>query len=246
MALYRDEAVVLRTHKLSEHDRIITVLTRHHGKVRAVGRGVRRTQSRFGSRLEPFTHVDLQLATGRSLHTVTQAEMLGPHGAAIAADYPRYTAGVAMLEAADRLTVEEHEPATQQFLLLLGAIRALAAQRYPTDLVLDAYLLRAMATAGFAPSFDHCAVCGAAGPHAWFAVGSGGMVCSTCRVPGSVSPTSRTVGLLGALLSGDWPSALESSTAERVEARGIVAAYVPWHLDRGLRSLRHVQRAAPG
>ena len=67
MGLYRDEAVVLRTQKLGEADRIITLLTRGSGRVRAVAKGVRRTKLAFGSRLEPFTHVDLQLAEGRSL-----------------------------------------------------------------------------------------------------------------------------------------------------------------------------------
>jgi DNA repair protein RecO (recombination protein O) len=242
VVLYRDEAVVLRTHKLSDNDRIITLLTRHHGKVRAVAKGVRKTTSRFGSRLEPFTHVDLQLSTGRNLDIVTQAEMLAPHGAAIAADYSRYTAGTAMLEAADRLTVEEREPATQQYRLLVGAVSALATGRYPTDLVLDAYLLRAMAVGGFSPSFDMCARCGTQGPHQWFSVSSGGMVCRACRAPGSVSPSPHTVTLLAALLSGDWGVAGASSPAARTEAHGIVAAYVPWHLDRTLRSLRHVDR----
>ena len=73
MALYRDESIVLRTQKLGEADRIITLLTRRSGRVRAVAKGVRRTSSRFGSRLEPFTHVDLQIAEGRSLDVVTQA-----------------------------------------------------------------------------------------------------------------------------------------------------------------------------
>ena len=61
---YRDEAVVLRTHKLGEADRIITMLSRHRGKIRAVAKGVRRTTSKFGARLEPFSHIDLQLAVG--------------------------------------------------------------------------------------------------------------------------------------------------------------------------------------
>ena len=245
VVLYRDEGIVLRTHKLSDADRIVTLLTRHHGKVRAVGNGVRKTTSRFGSRLEPFTHVDLQLSTGRSLHRVVQAEMLGPYGARIAADYARYTSGAVMLETADRLTAEEGEPATQQFRLLLGAVRAMAEGRYPADLVLDAYLLRAMAMAGFAPSFDDCARCGAQGPHDWFSVGSGGMVCARCRVPGSVRPSPATVALLTALLTADWHAALRSGPGERLEAHGIVAAYVPWHLDRTLRSLRHVHRGEP-
>lgn len=242
MALYRDEAVVLRTHKLSDNDRIITMLTRHHGKVRAVAKGVRKTRSRFGSRLEPFTHVDVQLSTGRNLDVVDQAEMIGPHGPAIAADYSRYTSGTTMLEVADRLTAEEREPATQQYLLLRNATRALATQRYPTDLVLDAYLLRAMAVGGFSPSLVDCARCGEPGPHRWFSVPSGGLVCSRCRVPGSTSPSETTMALLAALLSADWPRALESGPSARTEARGIVAAYVPWHLDRSLRSMRHVDR----
>ena len=91
MSLYRDEAIVLRTHKLGEADRIVTLLTRSHGKVRAVGKGVRRTSSRFGSRLEPFMHVDLQLSTGRNLDIVTQAETLGRVRAAGSARTTRST-----------------------------------------------------------------------------------------------------------------------------------------------------------
>ena len=125
--LYRDEAVVLRTHKLGEADRIITLLTRQHGRVRAVARGVRRTTSRFGSRLEPFTHVDLQLADGRNLDTITQAETLTPFASGLGADYERYTAGTVMLETAERLVTEEKEPATQHFLLLVGGLRAMMA-----------------------------------------------------------------------------------------------------------------------
>ena len=121
MPLYRDEAIVLRTQKLGEADRIVTLLTRRLGKVRAVGKGVRRTKSRFGSRLEPGMHVDVQCYEGRSLDTVTQVETLDPWGDAIARDYPSWTAATAVLETCDRLT-EEHEPALQQYRLLAGAV----------------------------------------------------------------------------------------------------------------------------
>ena len=104
MPTYRDEAVVLRTQKLGEADRIVTVLTRTQGRVRTVGKGVRRTKSRFGARLEPFSHVDLQCYVGRNLDTVTQVESIDAFGSALAADYGRYTAGTAMLETAERLT----------------------------------------------------------------------------------------------------------------------------------------------
>lgn len=243
VVLYRDEGVVLRTHKLGEADRIVTVLTRRHGRVRAVGKGVRRTQSRFGARLEPFMRVDLQFATGRTLDVVTQAVTLDTYAARIAGDYSRYTVGTAMLETAERL-VDEREPATQQYLLLVGALRALADRHHPADLVLDAYQLRAMAVAGFAPSFHDCARCGQQGPHRWFSVPSGGAVCSGCRPPGAASPAPGTLRLLAALLSGDWDAAGTASQSERGEAHGVVAAYLPWHLDRGLRSMALVDRGA--
>ncbi len=153
MPLYRDEAIVLRTQKLGEADRIVTLLTREHGKVRAVAKGVRRTRSRFGARLEPFMVVDVQLYEGRSLDTVTQAETIAPYGDAIARRLRRATPpATAMLETAERLT-EEREPSVQQFLLLAGGLRSLAAGEHETGLVLDAYLLRSLAVAGWAPSF---------------------------------------------------------------------------------------------
>src|SRR3984885_14228773 len=71
VTLYRDDGVVLRVQKLGEADRIITILTRRTGRVRAVAKGVRRTKSKFGASLEPFTHVDLLLYTGRSLDVIT-------------------------------------------------------------------------------------------------------------------------------------------------------------------------------
>src|SRR5207244_5858127 len=84
VSLYRDDAVVLRVQKLGEADRIVTLLTRRHGRVRAVGKGVRRTMSKFGARLEPFSHVDVQLYSGRSLDIVTQAETIAAYAADLA------------------------------------------------------------------------------------------------------------------------------------------------------------------
>jgi DNA repair protein RecO (recombination protein O) len=240
--LYRDEGIVLRTQKLGEADRIVTLLTREHGRVRAVGKGVRRTRSKFGARLEPFTHVDVQLYTGRSLDVVTQAETLTAFGAGLAADYARYTSGTAMLETAERLTAEEHEPAVQQYLLLVGGLRALAAGEHDPGLVLDAYLLRSLAVAGYAPSFDACARCAAPGPHRAFSVQGGGSVCPDCRTPGSASPDPATLVLLAALLSGDWDSADAAPMRNRREGTGLVAAYLQWHIERGLRSLPLVER----
>src|SRR5215475_15638960 len=161
---YRDDGIVLRTQDLGEADHIVTILTRRTGRVRAVGKGVRRTKSRFGARLEPFTHVALQLHTGRSLDYVTQAETVRAYGEPLAADYPRYTTGTAMLETAERFTAVEKEPALRQFLLLVGGLRALVDGGHEPRLVLDAYLLRSLAVAGYAPALDECAICGTRAP----------------------------------------------------------------------------------
>ncbi len=242
MPLYSDEAIVLRTRKLAEADRIITLLTRQHGVVRAVARGVRRTSSKFGSRLEPFTHVDLQLAVGRNLDTVTQAVTRDPFGAVISADYDRYTAASVMLETSEHLVAEEREPSVQQYLLLVGGLRAMTAgERRPGD-VLDSFLLRSLAVAGYAPSFDACARCGLEGPHRAFNPAHGGMLCPECRLPGSAHPAPETVTLLGALLAGDWPLVETADVRSRKEAAGLVSAYLSWHLERGLRSLPYVTR----
>jgi DNA repair protein RecO (recombination protein O) len=240
--LTRDEAVVLRTQKLGEADRIITLLTRSSGRVRAVGRGVRRTSSKFGARLEPFMHVDVQIAAGRTLDVVAQVETISAFARPIGADYARYTAGTAMLETAERLVAEEGEPALQHYLLLLSGLRALAEGAHEPTLVLDSFLLRALAVSGYAPSFDACARCGAAGPHRNFSAGAGGMLCNDCRLPGSARPTLEVVRLLGALLSGDWPTVEAVEPRFRSPASGIVAAYLQWHLERSLRSLPYVER----
>lgn len=242
MPLYRDDAIVLRTHKLGEADRIITLLTRTRGKVRAVAKGVRRTSSKFGARLEPFMHIDVQLNEGRNLDMVTQVDTIGAYARVICEDYAKYTAGAAMLETADRLVAAEHEPAVQHFWLLAGGLRALSEGSRPAPLVLDSYLLRAFAVAGYAPSFDNCAKCGRPGPHRAYSLPQGGAVCQDCRLPGAASPAPATFELLSALLSGDWDVALRSDKRTRREAAGLVAAYSQFHLERTLRSLRLVDR----
>jgi len=235
--LYSDEAVVLRTRKLAEADRIITLLTRRHGVVRAVAKGVRRTSSKFGSRLEPFTHVDLQLAQGRNLDTITQAVTLSPYGGSIGVDYDRYTSASVMLETAERLVAEEREPSLQQYLLLVGGLRSMAAGEHRPADILASFLLRSMAVAGYAPSFDGCARCGLEGLHAAFHPAAGGLLCADCRIPGAARPATETIVLLGALLAGDWAIVDNAEQRHRREARGLVTAYLNWHLEHGLRSL---------
>lgn len=244
MPSYRAEAIVLRTHKLGEADRIITLLTRERGKVRAVAKGVRRTKSKFGARLEPFSRVDLLVFEGKNLDIITQAESLNAYGQDLALDYSLWTAGQTMLETADRLTPEDSVSAESQYLLLVGALRTLVTGEHAAGLVLDAFLLRSLSMAGYSPTLNACVICGVAGTQPFFHVASGGALCVEHRVPGSVAPRPESFDLMQALMSGDWEVADAAAPKDRTEVSGLVAAYVQWHLERGLRSLPLVDRQA--
>lgn len=240
MASMRDDAVVLRWRMLGESDRIVTLLTRHHGAVRAVAKGVRKTTSRIGARLEPFMLVDVQWAEGKSLAIVQQVEMLGAYGSELASDYDRYSGAWAMVETAEKLS--EHEATTQQFLLLVGALRALSEDAHPTSLIVDSYLLRALSLAGWTPSVKDCAQTGAPGPHRHFVPALGGVVAASIAPPGSATLSVEASGLLEALLHGDWAHAEASTEATRREVSSLVSSFVQFHLERGLRALGEVGR----
>ena len=243
MRLYRDRAVVLRQHKLGEADRIVTLLTRDHGLVRAVAKGVRRTRSKFGARLEPFAHIDVQLHPGRNLDIVTQVQAIDAFAADIVSDYGRYTSACAMLETAERLAGEERAPMPQLHRLTVAALRAIADGTRGRELVLDAYLLRAMGVAGWAPALTECARCAAPGPHRAFHVAAGGSVCVHCRPSGSSTPPQAVLDLMSALHDGDWEYAESTSSGHRSQASGLIAAHLQWHLERQLRTLPLVERA---
>ncbi|WP_424184910.1 DNA repair protein RecO [Actinokineospora sp. G85] len=242
MSLYRDTGVVLRVQKLGEADRIITLVTRQHGKVRAVAKGVRRTTSRLGARVEPFAHVDVQFYTGRTLDVITQVQTIDAFGAGIVGDYGRYTSACAVLETADRMSAEEGEPVLRLYLLVTGALRALADGVRDPSLVLDAFLLRALAFAGWSPALSECARCGDPGPHRAFSVHAGGSVCPACKPPGSASPPPEVLRFMAALAEGAWDVAERAPDGTRREASGLVAALLQWHLERQLRSLPLVER----
>ena len=236
MALFKEQGIVLRTMRLGEADRIVTILTQGSGKIRAVAKGIRKTRSKFGARLEPFTHVDLLLYQGRELDIVTQADIITSFRE-IRADYARFAAGEMILEAADRVT-PDRERNTRMFLLLLGSLRQLADVASDHGSVADSFLLRLTALAGFRPALTACAECGEPNV-ARFSIQQGGMVCDNCRTGGTIRVGEGTVPYLTALLD-DTATAGDATT--RNEGSNIVRAYLEYHLDRPLRAWAHIPR----
>ncbi|MDP1821271.1 MAG: DNA repair protein RecO [Acidimicrobiales bacterium] len=237
MGLYRDEGIVLRTHKLGESDRIVSVMTRGRGKVRAVAKGVRKTRSKFGARLEPPTHVQLQLYEGRELDIITQAETID-HFRAIRDDLDRLTRAVSMLEATDQLGLEG-EPNAPLYQMLVGALRALAGHSGP--LVLPAFFLKALAIEGFRPVVDRCVECGASDGLVSFDLESGGTRCVADRRGPAISP--EALALLNDILGGRLGSALNvDPSGVTTEVEHLATRAMEHHLERRLRSIEVLHR----
>ena len=236
--IHRDEGIVLRTYKLGEADRIIVVLTRDRGKVRAVAKGVRKTKSKFGSRLEPMSHCVLQMYEGRELDNITQAEGID-HFRAVRDDLDRLARGVSMLEVADHLSLEG-EPNPALYRMLLGALRTLEQSDSP--LVVPAFYWKVLALEGFRPEVSMCVQCGADDePLVAFDVDSGGLLCRGCRRGTAVSPDA--VELLQWILGGRLNDALAMPMSPSVhEVDHLATRTVEHHLERRLRSVNVLER----
>ena len=236
--LYRDEGVVLRAIKLGEADRIVTVFTFGHGKVRAVAKGIRKTTSKFGARLEPTSRVALQCYKGRELDIVTQAETLDANRV-LREEYALLTHSVPMLEAVDQVA-QEREPNPALYRMLTGALHALVITRNP--LVTPAFFWKLLSLEGFHPMLDACSRCGAGddagdGALVAFDLAEGGMVCRACARGGGRPVSAAGLDLLRRVLGGGLNGALAEATgpaSHEVEQLGIRA--LEHHVERRMRS----------
>jgi len=235
MSLYRDRGVVLRTYKLGEADRIVVFLTSGHGKVRAVAKGVRRTKSRFGGRLEPLSHVELLLYEGRELDIVTQAEMIEPWRP-LRDDLIRLSQGIAMAEATEQVA-QEREPSDALYRMLVGALRTLAERSSP--LVVAAFYWKLLSLDGAGPVLSSCASCGSsppATPLVAFDLAEGGALCRGCRRGQPLSPAA--LELMRWILGGQLARALEMpASATTGEVAHLATVSLERHLERHMRAL---------
>ncbi len=235
--LYRDRGVVLRTYRLGEADRIVVVLTEQRGKVRAVANGVRKTGSRFGARLEPGSHVQVLMAEGRGLDTISQVEVIDSV-AHLVDDLDHLTSALAMLEAADQLTLEG-EPNAPLYRMLVGALRTVSQRGGP--LVVPAFFWKVLAAEGIRPELDVCVRCGADAPLVAFDMDHGGALCRACR---SGAPLGAdALGLMRDILDGRLNQALAApASAATHEVAGHAARAMEHHIERRLRTVAMFER----
>ena len=231
--LYREQGVVLRSIRLGEADRIVSFVTEGRGKVRAVAKGVRKTKSRFGARLEPTVHVSLLLYEGRELDIVTQAEAID-HFRAVREDLDRLTRATQMLEAVDQVAQERQaNPALYQ--MLVGALRALAARDAP--LIVPAFFWKLLSLEGFHPLLEACATCGATDDLVMFDLGQGGVLCRTCG-RGATPIATESLALIRRILGGGLGPALNEPRSAVTDAVADLATRaLEQHLERRLRSM---------
>jgi DNA repair protein RecO (recombination protein O) len=237
MSLYRERGVVLRTYRLGEADRIVVLLTEGHGKVRAVAKGVRKTKSRFGARLEPTSHVSMLLYQGRELDVVTQAESI-EHHRHVRDDLNRLAKATAVLEAVDQLA-QEREPSSQLYRMVVGALRSL--DEHDSPLLVAAFYWRLLAAEGVAPLVDACARCGASEPLVAFDLLEGGVLCRSCRTGAPISPAA--LDLLRRVLGGDLAAVLTQPAVPATrELEALATTAMEAHLERRIRSLAVLDR----
>jgi len=235
--LYRDTGVVLRTYKLAEADRIVVVLTEGHGKVRAVAKGVRKTHSKFGARLEPMSHIRLLLHEGRDLDIVNQVESVDSL-APMVADLDHMTRGLAVLEAVDQMAMDR-EPNPQLYRMLVGVLRTIATNDSP--LVVAGFFWKLLTLEGVRPELDVCVRCGETEPLVAFDMDHGGVLCRACRSGAPIS--AEALELMRMILGGRLNAALAAPVSPAThEVSNHATRAVEHHIERRLRSVAVFER----
>lgn len=234
MALYRDSAVVLRTYKLREADRVVVLMTRAHGKVRAVAKGVRRTGSKFGSRLEPGSVVEVQLYEGRGeLDGVSQVETARSHPA-IRGDLSRLGHAAALLESVDQVA-QDREPDVRLHDMLVGGLDTVEESDPPA--VVAGFYLKLLAAEGVAPELEVCAACGESPERLFWTPELGALRCGSCGGGRVVSP--ETLTLARAVLGGGLRAVLDLPDGPVVhDLEGFASGLLEHHIERRLRAIR--------
>jgi len=242
---YKTEAVVLRSFRLGEADRVLHLYTLERGRIGAVAKGIRKTKSRFGARLEPLSHVELMLHQGSGeLQTVTGVELVRSHHESREQQY-RLGVGLLGAEAMLRLfTEQETNPrafqALTRFLDLLDDLEPLATRTSLEPLALS-FQLKLLWLSGYLPHLTSCADCGTESePLVGYSAKAGGAVCGNCSAGSSLSLSPAGIAGIEALLARPLAEARDAGLAERStrDALTVITAAYEYFGNFRLRTLR--------
>ena len=234
MAIRNDQGIVLRSYPFGDADRVVVLLSPNHGKLRTVAKGVRKTKSRFGGRLEPFSHVDLVLYEGRTLDTITQVSIIEPYHH-LRSDLERVVTAGTMVEVSD-VVAQENEPAVRLFLLLQRGLKALDAGDHHPDLA-TAFLLKTADIVGVAPALATCAGCGRPDGLTRFSFSAGGALCERCRTQGAYALRAGLTDYLAELMAADIADLPSGDPVLSSDAMGVARRFFEYHLEHRLVSL---------
>lgn len=247
---YADRGIVLRSYRLGESDKILRIITREHGKRSAVAKGIRKTGSRFGGRLEPLSCARLLMHRGRSMDTIKQVETVTSFRR-VREDLELFVNGSAMAELVDNIAVEQ-QPQPELFDLLFLALRLMLERPERAVFVRTFFEFEAMAAAGFELMLSRCAGCGGEvpGDRGFLSLHLGGYVCERCRsgrgreVGKLITVSPVTAGVLSWMAShelGEWPG---EGQVEVREAMALMDRVLEHWTEREFRSHR-VMREMP-
>lgn len=246
---YTTEGVVLRRVDYGEADRILTVLTREHGKIGVIARGVRRAGSRMAAHTDLFARSRMELARGRGeLEVLTSAETLG--SPAPLGDARRAACAAVCAEIADRV-LESHAPDEEMYDLVAGALGDCGDNSRDPRLALLWLTRRMIDRLGYAPQLYECASCAVVLPEqgAWFSATAGGLLCDRCGAldPAAVECSVRVIKVLRVAAAGDdgLYRRLRLDEASLGVLEVVAERELAQHLERQLRSLA-VLRAIEG
>jgi DNA repair protein RecO (recombination protein O) len=241
---YKTEAVVLRSFRFAEADRVLHLYSSERGRVGAIAKGVRKTKSRFGARLEPFSHVELMLHQGSGeLHTVTGASLVAAHRATREDPY-RLSVGLVGAEAMLRLFVEEEQnerafEALTRFLDAVDAIPAGSRGQASLDPVALAFQLKLLWLSGYVPQLESCVECGGVDELVGYLARAGGAVCTACAPDETVFLSPDGFRGIHALIWSSLAEARRIGLGERSlrDALAVVVASYEFHGGFRLRTL---------
>jgi DNA repair protein RecO (recombination protein O) len=238
-----DEAVVLRTYKSGESDRVCVLWTRHHGKLRVLAKGVRKTSSRMGGFLEPMGHVKVDLVKGRGDLYITKNVTHLERMTNLRSDYARIAAGLAVVEVVDAIPTDE---AADEgiFEMLVRVLLTLDNSEFHCELVPASFFFKLLAYDGSEPVVSYCVSCESPGPLVAFNAEVGGTLCASCRSGSAIGPDA--LSLIRRILGGDLAAVLrEDPPAGSGEVMALAHEAIEVHFDKRLKVPRSTAPLAP-